>query len=364
MSASFDQAREFFVQGLAHYQSGRYAQADAQFSASLALLPGRVSTLTNLGAVRLKLGRLEEGLALLDEALAQEPGNLEALGHRGTALAELGQLEAALACLEQALALEPRLGRAWSLRGSLLKDLGRPEEAAASFDQALANGADAELNRYYLASLRGGEIPAAPPRHYVESLFDGYAHDFDKHLVQVLNYRAHVHLVEPLPALGRRFTAALDLGCGTGLCAPFVRPLADWLEGVDLSGNMVAQARASGLYDAVAQADVVEFLLAASRRYDLVLAADVFIYVGALEPVFAAAARAMASGGMFCFSVEEAPAGQELALQPSLRYVHSEGYIRKLAAANGFSMLQTARHAIREDQRQPIPGLFCWLQKD
>ena len=91
MSSNFEQARQFFVQGLAHYQAGRFAEAERDFAASLALLPGRPSTLTNLGAARLKLGKFQEAADLLEEALAQEPDNAEALGHRATALAELGR---------------------------------------------------------------------------------------------------------------------------------------------------------------------------------------------------------------------------------------------------------------------------------
>ena len=162
-------------------------------------------------------------------------------------------------------------------------------------------------------------------------------------------------------AMKRRFAAALDLGCGTGLCGSLVRPVAQWLEGVDLSGNMVSQARARGVYDRVEQADVVEHLAKATRRYDLVLAADVFIYVGALGDVFTGAARVMEPGGVFCFSVEAAGEQEDFALRPSLRYVHSERHVRRLAAAHGFAVESMARQPIREDQQRPIPGLFAWL---
>lgn len=361
MSATFEQAKGFFLQGLADYQAGRYAQAERQLAASLALLPGRPSTLTNLGAARLKLGRAEDALALLAEALAQEPGNVEALGHRATALAELGRLQDALAATGQVLALAPGLGPAWSLRGSLLKELGRWDEAAQAFEQAIAQGADPQLNGYYLASLRGGTPPSAPPRLYVENLFDGYAGDFEQHLVEVLNYQAHRVLGDGVQRLQRRFARALDLGCGTGLCGARVRPLVDRLEGVDLSANMVEQAGRRGVYDQLTQADAVEYLAAGNRRYDLVLAADVFIYVGALEPVFAAVAACLEAGGVFGFCVEESGAPDGFQLRPSLRYVHSEAYVRALAARHGFTVIDTARHPVREDQRQPIPGLYVWL---
>lgn len=363
MSATFEQARDFFTQGVAHYQAGRYAQAERSFAASAALLPGRVSTLTNLGAVRLKLGKPQEAADLFEEVLAQEPDNVEALGHRATALAELGHPAQALACADRVIALAPGLGPAWSLRGLLLRDLGRVDEAVASFDEALARGAEPELNRYYRAALTGREPPSGAPPEYVRSLFDSYAQGFDEHLVRVLGYEAPQVLADGLQRMGRSFTRALDLGCGTGLCGPRMRPLAATLHGVDLSATMVERSLALGVYDEVVQSELVHYLQETAHRYDLVLAADVFIYVGALEAVFAGVARVMAPGGVFCFSVESAGDGRDVALQASLRYAHSRGYIEGLAARSGFDVGASAEHAIREDQAAPIPGLYFWLTR-
>lgn len=361
MSANFEQAKEFFMQGLGHYQAGRFPQAERDFAASLALMPGRASTLTNLGATLLKLGRVQEAAGLLQEALQQEPDNLEALGHCAAALAELGHPAQALACVERALGLDAQSGVLWSLRANLLKDLGRFPEARDAFRTAIARGADNELNRYCLASLDGRDVPATAPRQYVESLFDGYATGFEEHLVQVLKYRAPQVLVAELQRRGLRHVRALDLGCGTGLCGLELRPLSDRLDGVDLSGNMVEQAIARGVYDEVVQADLAHHLETTGNRYDLVLAADVFIYVGALEAVFAGVARVLEAGGTFCFSLERADDADEVVLRPSLRYAHSSRYIQKLAEQYGFEIASTADHPIREDQRTPIAGLFAWL---
>ena len=210
-------------------------------------------------------------------------------------------------------------------------------------------------------ALRGGEAPEAPPRQYVESLFDGYADGFEEHLVEVLNYRAPTILVDELRRMQRQFGCALDLGCGTGLCGVLLKPLSKTLHGVDLSRNMVERAAARGVYDSVAHADVAQYLADTQQSYDLVLAADVFIYVGALEQVFAGVARVMPPGGVFCFSVEACEEGPDLALRPSLRYAHSPAYIHKLAGQYGFEVQATAGHSIREDQGIPIPGIFAWL---
>jgi predicted TPR repeat methyltransferase len=241
----------------------------------------------------------------------------------------------------------------------------RKEEAAEAFRQAIAHGADPELHRYYLASVTAQAVPQTAPAHYVESLFDDYADDFDTHLVGVLGYRAHNTLVRHLEALGRApFRRALDLGCGTGLCAPLLKPLTQKLDGVDLSSQMLEKARALGLYDELAQADIVDFLQRSPVRHDLVTAADVFIYVGDLESVFTALARTMDAQGIFCFSAEwSGDETVDFKLLPSLRYAHSERYLRALAARHGFDMVQLLRAPIREDQRASIAGLFVYLSR-
>lgn len=361
MEGHFEQARTLFLEGVAHYQAGRLAAAEQKFAAALALAPGRPSVLTNLGAVRLKRGRVEEALAVLEEAIRQEPGNAEALGHGATALAELGRTEAAVALFDRALAADARPAALWTLRGTALRELGRREEAAQSFREAMARGGDAQLLGYYLASVEDVPAPAQPPREYVEALFDRYAGTFEQHL-QSLHYDAPRLLAQRLAARGQAWQHALDLGCGTGLCGPLLRPLARRLTGVDLSAGMLEKAAALRVYDDLRQVDVVEFLAAGEDPVDLAVAADVFIYVGALEPVFAALARRMPAGGSFCFTVEESER-EDLVLRPSLRYAHSEASVRALAQAHGFRVEHGERRPVRQEQRVAVPGLFFWLER-
>ena len=362
MNGILEQARAFFLEGVRHYEVGRLPLAEQKLEAALSLAPGRPSVLTNLGAVRLKLGRVEEALALLEEAVQKEPDNAEALGYCGTAQAELGHPGRALPLFDRALAADPSKAVVWRMRGSVLKELGRNPEAAQSFREALARGDDAELIGYYLAGVEAAQAPRQAPRHYVAALFDGYAAQFESHLVEALRYDAPKVLAQRIAAAGRRFRHALDLGCGTGLCGRYLRPMADRLTGVDLSGNMLEKAAAQGVYDALHQADVGDFLATGSDGFDLVVAGDVFVYVGALDDVFAHTAQRMPAGGVFAFTLEDS-AGEELELRASLRYAHSEPGIRRLADANGFRITALERRPVREDQQQPIPGLFFWLEK-
>ena len=410
--AAFDQARGHFVAGNAALEAGRLQEAELQFMASLQALPGRPSTLVNLAATRRRLGRPAEAIEPLHTALAAQPGDPEAWHHLGAALVDLGRHTEALQALDRAIAAgaadagvhyrrglalvalnrRPEAAQAWERAltrddrfvpawvdlGTLMRDIGQHDRARQCLQRAVELGADDPVLRFQLSALQEGTRegpppPEAPPRAYVRQLFDDYAEGFDAHLVDALGYQTPQLLADGLARIGvAHFPSALDLGCGTGLCAP---PLAPWvgrLDGVDLSARMIERARALGRYDHLEQADAVEYLQRTDRRYALVLAADVFIYVGALESVFAGVMRVLEPGGVLCFSVEVAeasPAGGQAAcatgyvLRPTLRYAHAESYLSALAHTHGLQVCATQRHALRQDHGAALDGLCVWMRR-
>ncbi|MBP7565458.1 MAG: tetratricopeptide repeat protein [Burkholderiaceae bacterium] len=392
-------ARELFTAGIAAAEAGRLADAERHFEEALALAPGRPSLLANLGVVRVQARRFAEAVGPLQQAAQADAGQANTWLHLGLAEAGLGrhadavaslaraiellpdaaplrlhraaslvmldQADAALADLDAAIAQAPDLAEAWSRRGSLLRDAGKLDAAAADFERALALGADPALHAYYLASVRASDSAvAAPPRAYVETLFDQYAEEFDQHLVHTLGYRGHERLVDEVMQLGpRHYRSALDLGCGTGLCGPLLRRIAGHVDGIDLSAAMLDKARATGAYDALVHADVTEYLAGTDRRDDLVVSADVFIYVGQLDDVFAGVARILAPGGAFCFTAEAASedGGPGWQLQPSLRYAHSAGYLRQLAQRHGFDVARLTMAPLREHQQDSQDAIYACL---
>lgn len=392
-----EQAKVFFFEGNGLFEADRFDEAQSRYQAALALVPGRPSILANLGVTQCRLGRWSEAVATLAQATKADPAHRDAwialgLSHEALSnwadaahalqqgvrlgastpqlylslamcLLRLERPDEALRSLDQALALDPALAEAWSQRGSLMREAGQLAEAARCFEQALAHGGDETLHRFYLASVRAGETaPAQPPSDYVEALFDDYADDFQHHLVHQLKYQAHETLLAPLRVGGRRYPLVLDLGCGTGLCGQLIRPHADAVDGVDLAKAMVEQARASGAYRRVEQGELLAFLRSRQEAADLVIAADVFIYVGALDEVFAAVRQRLSPTGCFAFSVELASNGPDLQLRPSLRYAHSPAYVERLAAAHGLRVRQTWQAPLREDQRKPVMGLYALLE--
>lgn len=341
---------------------GRDAEALACAEQALARDATLATAWLQCGQALERLRRFDEALAAFERLAALRPDDAQAHFSRSQMLQRRGRLADALHANERVLALHTDDAAAWSQRGTLLKDLGREKEALAAFERALALGADGELQRFYLASLGRDGGPACAPRQYVQALFDDYAESFDEHLVGTLGYQAHQRLVAPLPSLRPHgFDAALDLGCGTGLIAPLLRPWVRQLDGVDLSAAMLERAAALGLYDRLVQAELVQHLEDTAARYDLVLAADVFIYVGDLQPLFAAVRRVLRPDGLFCFSVEQALDDQGVVLGAQLRYAHSLPYLRALALRHGLQILRVLHQPIREQQTQSISGLYLYL---
>lgn len=279
------------------------------------------------------------------------------------ALAADGDVAAACDVLEQALARVPEWAEGWLALGDWRQRLGEKAAAIDAFGRATARdpahrlGADLRL-----AALGSAPVPDAMPADYVRALFDDYAPRFDRALVERLGYDAPERLAASLAGLGeRRFAHALDLGCGTGLMGAAIRARVDRLTGFDLSEGMLKRAARRGVYDRLAAGDVVALLAGEpGNGVDLVLAADLLPYIGALEPLLAGVARVLAPGGAFAFSAERHD-GDGFVLGEALRYAHAPALIARAAAAAGFAVLGIEPVSLRRERGVPVPGLVALL---
>jgi predicted TPR repeat methyltransferase len=215
-------------------------------------------------------------------------------------------------------------------------------------------------NRHNLYAFLGLRPPQAPP-DYVRDLFDEYADTFDEHLLVDLAYAAPNLLRS---AVGHRLDSrenavVVDLGCGTGICGPLFRPIAGELIGVDLSPKMLERADARGIYDELHDADLVRYMENFDQKVDLCLAADVFVYIGDLGPVFRAIAAALGERGYLAFTVE-GTSEPGWVLRRTGRYAHSRAYIRDLAERNRLKVEAVESAVLRKNRGKPIMG-DVWL---
>jgi predicted TPR repeat methyltransferase len=100
-----------------------------------------------------------------------------------------------------------------------------------------------------------------------------------------------------------------------------------------------------------------------SLQADLVLAADVFIYVGQLEALFGALSPHIRSMGWLAFTVEVADPGFDVQLHSTLRYSHALSYLQGLAAQHGWEWVRVHHAPLRLDQAQPLMGAYVYLRK-
>ncbi|MEQ1663463.1 MAG: tetratricopeptide repeat protein [Thiobacillus sp.] len=276
------------------------------------------------------------------------------------------QWDAAIDAFQKALELAPDNTKALYGLGAAFAEKGLHELAIKYFQQYLEIVPDNKQVEFHIARLTGAS-PSAPPAEYVSKLFDQYAEHFDLHLITALSYKAPELLYAAIGEVGGTdtvWTDVLDLGCGTGLCALLFKERALKLSGVDLSEKMIEVAKRRNLYDRLTVGDITVVLEGLNQVHDLIIAADVFVYVGELKRVFELSSAALKRSGLFAFTVEAAKdEAVDYVLQPTGRYAHSKHYIKELAESFGLEMSIMNDVVLRIDRGNPINGYMVVLRR-
>lgn len=385
--------------GVLLQKQGRLDEAEASYRTALRHAPDYPDALANLGNLLHQQGKSSEAFDCCQKALQIRPGHPETLYNLGCALHALGKWSQAATCFEDLTRRVPADARAWSALGLSYRSLKEHVKAVAACRQAIAlrpDNADAHYTlgivhqtakdldtataefrealrldpsldraRYHLAMLGGEDAPKQAPADYVEKLFDDYAASFDQHLVKNLKYRTPELLSQAVRRVippGTHKLDTLDLGCGTGLSGEQFRDLARRLVGTDLSRGMIQKARARGIYDELIVGDLLDPLRAAQDAFDLVIAVDVFVYIGDLSDIFFACAQSLRANGLFAFSVEALDSGDYL-LRKSGRYAHNADYLRRLARNAGMEELSFAQAELRRESEQPVMGYLSVMRR-
>ena len=310
-------------------------------------------------------------------AAGRAPGDADAARHTarrieaeaaynvGKTALDVGRYDIALRCYRKAVELDPEHDDAvWGLAQAYHAD-GKADEAIRWYRHYLARHPDEPETLHMIAALGGAPAPSRASDAYVREVFDNFADEFDKQLLEYLDYRAPKLLAEifrdsaPVRATDLDI---LDAGCGTGLSGLEFHACARTLTGIDLSGEMLKRARERGIYDALEEAEIGAYLRAHPDAYDLIVAADVFCYLGDLGEVLAAAAGALRPGGRLVLSVE-AGEGDGYALTPSGRYVHARAYLRAAAAAAGLREILGRSDRLRNEYGVPVAGYLAVFER-
>ena len=275
---------------------------------------------------------------------------------------------------------------------------------ASNAKNALRLAVDLDSNNAYavhmLASMGEDQEEDRASSEFVEALFDDFAATFDERLssleykVPSLIGEAAYDVLQSTPY--ETFRSALDAGAGTGLAGRFLRPLVSGpLVAVDLSQKMLDLAakctllKGCGLkdeqvegseddersrrklYDRIVLSDLETVTLDdlsmgktdMSDGFDLIVAADVLVYVGDLSKLFtnmktlANPSEEHRSYFVFsCEKIDEQDEGKGWKLNTSGRYGHSRKYIEDTLEPLGYDEIAYREIVPRKEKGEDVKG--------
>ena len=355
---------------------GKLTDGVASYKRALALKPDYADAHYNLGVALQNEGKLDDAVVSYERALALKPDYAEAHNNLGTVLKDQGKLAEAVARYQQAIAIKPNFVEAPTNLGNLLREQGKLEEAIVCYQHVLSLDPTNSFATHYIASIKGSH-PEFASHAYIATYFDQFANTFDRKL-EKLKYESPKILVGLIKDFYTSITDkwdVLDLGCGTGLVGSAIYAYTRQLVGVDLSAKMLAKARERNLYQRLESSDLLSMMKGEPiSSYDVIVAADVFVYIGKLDEIMQEGARLLRPGGVFAFSVEAMASlsndvrnanadDGEYILNPTGRYAHSSIYIQKLAHMHGFIISSLTCNKMRVESGKRVDGHYAIFKR-
>jgi predicted TPR repeat methyltransferase len=394
-----DQTEALHFLGIALHQMGEWGEANPKLAQSLMEQPGNAEWWNNYGNVLTQRNQLKDAEDAFKRVVSLKPNSADSWCNLGSVRQRREAFSEAEEAYREALKINPRMEVALKLLGGMLQQQNRTMEGARLIAQALVSGSDPDatplgiakawiiLDRpdkaaeiyaklmmqhpddpvpaFLHAACTGINVPQECSRGYIAATFDNYAPNFDAGQVK-LSYRGPEMLGEllaeiPLPPLPLDI---LDLGCGTGLCANILKPLARTLIGVDLSAKMLERAAETHLYSQLAVADVVDYMNEHPQSFDLLTAAECFIYFGNLEKVFASIRAASKPEGICIFTIESlGDSDGPYKLHSIGRYCHADSYLKSLIQQHGFDVIRVNRGVVRIELCLPVHGSIWAIRR-
>jgi predicted TPR repeat methyltransferase len=347
---------------LNYFKQGQFEQLEACCQALSKQHPKDGFGWQLLGLAIKMQGRDAEAVSALQIAARLLPNDWQSHVNLGSTYLALGKLSAAESCFTQALLLSPDNLKALDTLGDIQRRLGKTEAALKTFQRRLSLTPDDGHTQHLVAMLSGQQTSSAPA-DYVSRTFDEYAEHFDQHLTGVLQYQVPTLIQSALTSHAsepRGNWDVLDLGCGTGLVGEVIAPWSGKLVGVDLSSKMLTKAQDRQLYQELICADLLSMMRAApSASFDLIVAGDVFVYIGQLDELIKESRRLLRPDGLFIFTTEtlaNSAESEPYRLRETGRYCHAPDALARQAAQHAFTILSSESATLRMDGQTPIQG--------
>tara|TARA_Y100000768_G_C23976241_1_gene683221 strand:+ start:107 stop:1405 length:1299 start_codon:yes stop_codon:yes gene_type:complete len=378
--------------GLSYMNIKQYSEALSIFDELIKKFPDNAEAYINIGIIHRIFGQQDKAIEFYDKSLKINPKSYNAYLNKGNILKDLEEFELSQECYIKAISLKEKPFEAYNNLGTLFEkknqykvaiknylnaietnssfidayrnlirlydDLDREEEAIRFIEKLLTLTPNDKTLSHKLLSLKG-EKESPYNIVYARALHDARAENFDKHL-KMLNYDAPNKLNNLLKEHLKNnfhFKNAVDLGCGTGLSGIVFRDNVDYLLGVDLSEKMLEIAKRKKIYNQLILSELNNFLKKENRLFDLIVALDVFIYIGSLDELFSNILKITKKDSIFIFCTEDLSKG-DFKLNSSGRYSHSLNYINVLLEENDFELLISKKDNLRKEKNKWIEGRY------
>jgi len=192
--------------------------------------------------------------------------------------------------------------------------------------------------------------PSHRDEAYAKALFDEFADIYDAKMQNI-----HYAVFDKIKELGILPTGrVLDLGCGTGLAAFYLKtPSASWT-GVDISSKMLQKAKEKGLYQELSESDALAYLKQNGQNFDEIFCLDVAEYIPNIEELITLCFPAKL---ILSFEV----AGDDVKtyqISPTGRYQHNPDFIENAFKNAGYGKIAKHPLVLRKENGADVKGFL------
>lgn len=347
-------------------ETNRSKEALSQFLMAASLMKSNNDLYYNLALCQKKCGQYNQAVQSYKKALELEPDDTDSLYNLAGCYHDLERFEEAIARYETILEKEPFHQSALNNIAYISQKTGSTDLAVFYYRRLLEVNPGHTSADHMLAALTG-KIRSTAPLSYVRDVFNSYSTHYEESLIDKLGYVLPEQLVKIIKFSSEKqfFNRLLDLGCGTGLIGEAFKDLITTIHGLDLSSSMIEIAHNKEIYDQLITGDIHAALGDFEKTsYDLLIAADVFTYVGEIKNILNISHKLGTPDCLFYFSVEDLTGGQtDMVLRESGRFAHSRRYIQQTADATGWYIFHDETIDLRRERGKWIRGAVYAMKK-
>ncbi|NBX84565.1 MAG: methyltransferase domain-containing protein [Gammaproteobacteria bacterium] len=348
---------------ISFWKNHQLKQALSHFKFNLKQFPFHLETRENLAAFYLEFERMEKAMEQYHIMLHQDSNQLDIEFNLAACLQQKGIYDEAIYHYLHILHLSPRHFDTLYNLGCVHYALNNPKAANFYWQQCLEQQPKHPALLFMTQRMQGLPVNQVHHQAYVKELFNHYATHYENHLMKQLNYKLPQRLDLFLNShfTLNQFQNVLEVGCGTGLCSPIIKPFSQSLIGIDIAEKMIEKAKKCRDYDETHTFDALSYLTQHPQSFDLILAIDVIPYLFDLEAWMRACKQALRPGGYLLFTTEISKTGP-FSLEPTGRLSFHPETIQKICIQQQMTIITQERVIARTQNNMPVPELFYLIQ--